>query len=158
MSIEVRPATAEDIREFIRWRYEPPYDTYDITDTAEEAVEHFSSSDANCHALVDDGTLIGYATFGHDAQVPGGDYDEDALDVGMGIHPDRIGRGRGVEFIEAAVTHARSVLGTDRLRVTIAEANGRALRAARRAGFVETARFTSVREVLGTNRFVILEC
>ncbi len=157
MPIDVRRATAEDICEFITWRYEPPFDTYDVTDTAEEAVEYFSSSEANCHALVDGGTLVGYATFGHDARVPGGDYDEEALDIGMGIRPDLIGKGRGADFIEAAVSHARSELGTDRLRVTISEANERALRAAQRAGFAEVGRFTSSREVLGTTGFVILE-
>ena len=158
MPIEVRPATADDVRRFIAWRYPIPYDHYDITDAPEEAVDYFLSPDVACHALTEAGALIGYATFGHDAQVPGGVYGNGSLDIGMGIDPALTGRGRGAEFIAAAVTHARSVLGAGRVRATIAAANQRALRAVQRAGFEETARFDSTREVLGTRQFVILEC
>jgi RimJ/RimL family protein N-acetyltransferase len=157
MPLELRPAIADDIRTFITWRYEPPHDVYDITDNPEEAVEYFLSSDVRCHAMVEKGELIGYATFGHDARVPGGTYDDEALDIGMGIDPELTGGGRGSEFVEAAVDHAGSVLGAGRLRVTIAQTNERALNAARQAGFNETARFTSTRQVLGTTGFKILE-
>ena len=157
MPLEVQPVTADHICQFVAWRYDPPYHVYDITDDVDKAVDYFLSPEVNCRVIVEDERLVGFCTFGHDAQVPGGDYSKEPLDIGMGIDPELTGRGRGREFVEAAIDHAARVLSADHLRVTIATPNQRAIRAWTANGFTETARFVSSREVLGTDRFVILE-
>lgn len=81
MTIKLRPATDRDVREFVAWRYEPPHDAYNITTDPDEAVEYFLGADIHCHTLIDGDVVVGYCTFGHDAQVPDGDYTADALDV-----------------------------------------------------------------------------
>ena len=39
--LTVRPVAEADIRDFATWRYEPPLDGYNITQTMDEAVEYF---------------------------------------------------------------------------------------------------------------------
>jgi len=157
MTLELRPATDEDVRGFAAWRHDPPYDIYDIGMESDEAVAYFLDPDVHCHTLVHRDDVVGYCTFGHDARVPGGDYDEDGLDIGLGIEPTLTGSGNGEHYVAAVVAHARASFDHRRLRVTIASGNERALRVWSGAGFVEVVRFVSPRTVMGTNEFVILE-
>lgn len=151
MTVEIRPVTEPDIREFITWRYEPPYDGYNITGDPDELIAYFLGSSVECHALVDDGELIGFCTFGSDAQVPGGDYFQNRLDIGLGIRPDLTGRGRGAGFVALVVDHA--LARQPSLRVTIADHNARAIRVWEANGFQRVQSFESPSEVMGTTRF-----
>jgi len=156
MTIKLRPATDRDVREFVAWRYEPPYDAYNITTDPTEAVEYFLGADIHCHTLVDGADVVGYSTFGRDAQVPGGDYTVDALDVGLGVKPSRTGSGDGHRCVAAVVNHATDVFNPPLLRVTIAAGNERARRVWANAGFTEVSRFPTDRELMGSREFVIL--
>ena len=74
------------------WRYAAPYDCYDMT-SADPA---FLADPGNgFFALVDDTGLIGFRSFGPDGQVPGGEYDDSALDTGGGLWPELTGQGKG---------------------------------------------------------------
>ena len=48
-----------------------------------------------------------HCSFGIDAQVPGGDYSAQALDVGLGLRPDHTGQGLGVTFLGAILAFAQ---------------------------------------------------
>ena len=39
--LSVRAVTETDVRDFVAWRYEPPFDGYNITQPVDEAVEYF---------------------------------------------------------------------------------------------------------------------
>ncbi|MEN8039920.1 MAG: GNAT family N-acetyltransferase [Actinomycetota bacterium] len=156
MAITLLPARPSDIRTFLAWRYEPPYDIYDITDDVDESIEYFLDPSVQCHVLVDDGELIGFCTFGPDGRIPGGSYDEDAIDIGLGMDPKRIGRGRGRDFVEAVADHAAALFPEVTQRVTIATWNDRALATWRGVGFLEVARFSVGDPIMGTRDFVIL--
>jgi RimJ/RimL family protein N-acetyltransferase len=153
----IRSVTEEDIRDFVTWHHEPPYDGYNITQPVDEAVEYFLQPSTNCHVIMSDDELAGFFTFGSDAQVPGGDYSAPGLDIGLGIKPSHTGGGRGRSFVEAVVRFARTTFEVDPLRVTIAVGNPRALRVWSNLGFVETQRFQSSETVMGSDAFVILE-
>lgn len=157
MIVDVRAVAEEDIRLFSEWRYEPPYDVYDITESPDEAVEYFLDPHVRCHSLVETGHLVGFVTFGSDGQVPGGDYTRDALDIGLGIDPALTGGGNGNRYINAAVAFARSTFSDQRMRVTIAANNVRAQRAWTSVGFHETGDFMAPNTVMGTKKFVVLE-
>ena len=95
MSPQFRPVSRSDVAEIVTWRYEPPYDVYDIDLPADEALVYLSGPDIRCHGILDDeGSLVGYCTFGPDARVPGGDYSKPAVDLGAAIRPDLTGVGR----------------------------------------------------------------
>ena len=157
MTVDVRAATEEDIRVFSAWKYEAPYDVYDVTDSSDEAVRYFLGADVRCHVLEESGAVVGFVTFGSDAHVPGGDYSREALDIGLGIDPELIGRGNGKRYIDAAVTFARSAFNDQRMRITIAANNVRAQRAWTSVGFLQTSDFFAPHTVMGTKKFVVLE-
>lgn len=153
--LEVRPVAADDVRDFARWRYDEPYDVYDLTDPVEELVAYFTSPEVRCHVVAHDGVVVAFCTFGADGRVPGGDYSSEALDIGLGVRPDWTGRGLGADVVAAVVSHART-LTAGPLRVTIARANARARRVWERNGFSEEATFRADRAVLGSRRFVVM--
>jgi RimJ/RimL family protein N-acetyltransferase len=125
--------TAARAAEVTTWRYQPPYDCYDMTDAdpgflADAASGYF--------ALVDDaGELIGFRSFGADGQVPGGRYDTSALDTGGGLRPDLTGRGLGRLAISTGLDFGQQRYAPVAFRVTVATFNGRALAVVAALGF-----------------------
>lgn len=149
LAITLRPLTPAQAREVVCWRYDPPYDIYNIVpnglDEADIAREVALLLDpaTRAHALLDPaGRLLGLATFGSDGQVPGGDYPAGALDMGISLRPDLTGRQLGRHFLQAMVDFASAHCPAPALRVTIAEFNRRALRLVQSAGFQPVATFT----------------
>ncbi len=156
MSLLVRPVTREEVLDFATWRYEPPYDVYDIAEDGADAIDYFLDPSVRCHVLVDDDRLVGFCTYGADARVPGGDYSTPALDIGLGIRPSLTGRGRGRRFVGAVCAHAASLDEAGPLRVTVAAWNDRARAVWSSAGFTERDRFTSDGSPMGSREWVIL--
>ncbi len=140
--------------EVVAWRYEPPYHIYNIPGEADEETVAFFTDPENGYWRVDDeqGKLAAFCCFGEDGRVPGGDYRTPALDIGLGIHPDRTGKGQGGMFVAAVCDFAQRSFKPPALRVTIAEWNKRAQRVWQRAGFESDGRFTAMR---GQLAFVI---
>ena len=153
---ELRPVTEDDVRTFATWRYPAPYDVYDIDEEPDTAVAYFLDPAVGCHVLLEEGELVGFCTFGHDARVPGGDYSLPALDIGMGIAPERTGQGRGGGYVAAVLEHARATNPNVPFRVTIAANNERALRVWQGAGFEAKEHFDTEKEMMGARRFVVL--
>lgn len=154
--IQVRPVTEVDVLEFVSWRYEPPYDPYNIESDPAEEVEYFLKPETNCRVLEEGGEVVGFFTVGRDAQVPGGNYEQDAIDIGLGVKPERTGRGEGHRFVEPVLSQVFAESDNPTLRVTIAASNLRAQKVWIRAGFTEDARFTTERELMGSTEFVVL--
>jgi [ribosomal protein S18]-alanine N-acetyltransferase len=123
-----------------RWRYPPPYDIYNDD---REVVDDpdLASAAGEQYAILERNELVGFCTFGTDARVPGGEYADGPLDIGMGMRPDLTGRGHGARYLAAVLDFARRELGETAMRATIAELNARALRMCERAGFRRSARF-----------------
>ncbi|MBV9579001.1 MAG: GNAT family N-acetyltransferase [Chloroflexi bacterium] len=125
--------------EICGWRYPEPYAEYDLGEGAIHTLldptnSYFGARDA-------EGALVGFCCFGPEAQVPGGTYDDSALDVGLGLRPDLSGKGAGAAFAQAVLA-----LGCDRFaaasfRVTIAAWNTRSLRMHEHLGFHRTSAF-----------------
>ncbi len=136
------PPDKSAAREIVQWRYEPPYDIYNLDDSS-ETINYLLDAQYNFHAIRDaNGDLAGFCSFGVDAQVPGGDYGADALDIGMGIRPDLTGQGHGSDFVAAALNFAQRKFNPDAFRVTIAAFNQRAQRVWEKNGFIPIETFT----------------
>ena len=130
--VQIVPMTATYAAEIVTWRYPAPYDCYDMTD-ADPAF--LASADSGFFALVDGTGLIGFRSFGPDGQVPGGVYDDSALDTGGGLRPDLTGQGRGREAIRTGLDFGWRQFGPEAFRVTIASFNIRARRVVAALGF-----------------------
>jgi RimJ/RimL family protein N-acetyltransferase len=130
-------------REFLQWKYEPPYEIYNY------APEHFEKNLAyhldpsnNIHSMYREGELIGYCSFGKDARVPGGDYSEEALDIGLMIKPELTGQGSGSNYVKDVIEFAKAQFNPQRSRVTILGTNLRAQRVWEKNGFQKVQEFT----------------
>jgi ribosomal-protein-alanine N-acetyltransferase len=143
MKVTFHPMDEASAREMCTWRYEPPYDFYNPEpDATDDCVRHLLAPDKAYYAITDEQeTLVGYCCFGPDARVPGGDYDDTALDIGLGMHPALTGQGRGHSFFAAIVDFAQLALAPRRLRVTVAAFNRRAIRVYQEAGFERVQTF-----------------
>ena len=139
----ISPLSPEYARCLIEWRYDPPYDLYDL------GPEHLSgllNPDYRYHQILDDqGQLTGFCCFGEDARVPGGKYgvgEPEVLDLGVGLKPELTGRGQGIDFVEAVLNFADDTFQPDFFRVTVADFNQRSMRTFLNLGFSIRHQFT----------------
>lgn len=124
-------------RTILSWCYDEPYALYNMAPgQIEESLQAFLDRHNAYHAITDEhGDLMAYCCFGPDAQVLGGDYNADALDVGIGVRPDLTGRGLGFTLLNAVLGFARRMFTPSMFRATVAEFNKRALRVCEKVGF-----------------------
>jgi [ribosomal protein S18]-alanine N-acetyltransferase len=136
--VAMTPAYAADI---VTWRYQAPYDTYDMTGADPDFLTDPASG---FFALVDAGGLIGFRSFGADGRVPGGAYDDSALDTGGGLRPELTGRGLGREAIATGLEFGQLRFDPPAFRVTVASFNLRAQRVVEALGFRPAGRFRAL--------------
>ena len=131
-------------RAIANWRYDGEYQMYTVKEEEIEATIQAYCQPKNHYFSVsteDTEMVLGYFCFGEEAKVPGGDYQVNALDVGMGIHPNYLSRGLGKCVLKIALEYARCLLRPSRFRATVAAFNERALRLCLGAGFKKRSSF-----------------
>lgn len=145
MQFRVTRMTATAARAIIHWRYAEPYALYNMGSSDEAAdVRYFLDVVNDYHAIHNElGELVGFCCFGREAQVPGGDYAADALDVGLGMRPDLTGQGLGPALLAAILEFAVHEIGPTRWRATVASFNTRSQRIFTKAGFQPVQTFLS---------------
>jgi len=154
-NVTFHPMDETSARTVLGWRYEEPYTLYNTDPSEVEENVQALLNPRNAYYTVTDeeGEIEAYCCFGPDAQVPGGDYSLDALDLGMGVRPDLTGRGRGHTYVSALLNFARRTFAPATFRVTVAEFNKRALRVWEKAGFQPLQTFQRERDGMA---FVVL--
>jgi GNAT superfamily N-acetyltransferase len=144
-----RPMDEDGALTLIGWRYEAPYDIYQLDPSPIElpTFVSFLVDPANRYYRIDSqrGELEAFCCVGDDAQVAGGDYSADALDLGLGVRPDLTGRGLGAGYAQALAGFASRRFAPSLLRVTIAGFNLRAQRVWEKIGFVQVQEFPAER-------------
>ncbi|ETK35011.1 hypothetical protein MPTA5024_16390 [Microbispora sp. ATCC PTA-5024] len=148
--VEIVDMTDEYAADIVTWRYPAPYDCYDLVGSDAGL---FTDPRNGYVALVDKGDLIGYRVFGPDGRVPGGEYDESALDTGGGLRPELTGRGLGKHAIATGLEYGAARFRPAAFRVTVAGFNIRAQRVLQGLGFVPNRTFTATTD---GRSFVIL--
>ena len=133
----ISPLSEENAREITTWQYDPPYDLYDL---GLEDMAGLLNPDYCYHQVMDPkGILVGFCCFGLDAQVPGGDYQQNesvVLDIGVGLRPDLTGQGRGTTFVGDILDYGYATYRPEVFRATIASFNQRSLTTFQMLGFV----------------------
>ena len=137
MSFSFRPLDENSALTILQWKYDPPYDIYNLaSDDPENMLRYLLDPQNAFYGMYrPQGHLEAFCSFGTDAQVPGGDYSTPAVDIGLGVCPDLTGQGHGSDYVNAVIQFASSTYRPDMLRVTIAAFNRRALRVWEKAGF-----------------------
>jgi len=144
------PVDEKSAREFLKWKYDPPYEIYNYNpDHFEKDLAYHLDPKNNLSSMYKENELIGYCSFGRDAQVPGGDYSEEALDIGLMIKPSLTGRGMGTGHVRDVIQHASAKYQPRKLRVTILETNKRAMLVWEKNGFQRVQAFARESDKLG---------
>jgi [ribosomal protein S18]-alanine N-acetyltransferase len=99
------------------------------------------------------GMFISYYCHGAEARVAGGDYSEEALDIGAWMRPELTGRELGPAVINSGMEYGAQRFGASRRQATVAVFNERAIRACVRVGLVVVGGFKRSDDGTG---FVIL--
>ena len=142
-SIQIASLTRAHAEDMATWRYEPPYDVYDMTCADPDEL---LDPTAGFHAVLAGESLIGFRSFGPDGRVPGWDYDDSALDTGGGLRPSLTGQGLGRSVISAGLEFGRAQLAPAAFRVTVASFNARARRTVESLGFEHVGSFAAARD------------
>ena len=148
--IQIAPITAGHAADILTWRYPAPYDCYDA---AGGDPGHYLDPANGFFAVLSGGELIGFRSFGPDGRVPGGAYDESALDTGGGLRPELTGQGLGRPVIAAGLDFGQRRFAPAAFRVTVAIFNTRALRVVTSLGFQPAGSFSATTD---GRRFEIL--
>jgi hypothetical protein len=82
VELVIRPFGPDDGALVAAWRYPPPYDIYDADSAIVDDPAAATSSEGH-YAVLEAGEVIGFFAFGVEARVPGGDYLDGPLDVGL---------------------------------------------------------------------------
>jgi len=134
--------TMAEAKEITTWKYPEEYAFYNFDDSLEALQELV---DGTYYAVRDEaGQLMGFFCFGQNAQVPEGQsqklYEgENVLDIGLGLKPELTGKGMGQSFLQAGMEFAKRNFNPEKLRLTVAVFNIRAVKVYSRMGFQETA-------------------
>jgi RimJ/RimL family protein N-acetyltransferase len=148
--ILIAPMTAEYAADILSWRYPAPYDYYNVVGGDPG---YYLDPANEVYAVLSGGELIGFRSFGPDGRVPGGAYDDSALDTGGGLRPALTGRGLGRSVIAAGLEFGRQRFTPEAFRVTVASFNTRALRVVTSLGFQPVSSFAATTD---GRRFEIL--
>ncbi len=145
------------------WRYEAPYDTYNISDNAEEEADSNEMLDTRSPYYAvrnEQGELIGYFCYGTAAQPfgssePGLYTDDHAIVIGLGLRPDFTGKGLGPTFVEAGLDFAWQQFAPRTFLLYVMTFNQRAIHAYEKVGFAHVRRYMQ-HNIHGTHEFLIM--
>lgn len=131
----------EEAQEIVKWRYGSPYSRYDMSDDVEDIQELMDGTYFSAKNLENE--LIGFFCFGLNAQINAINKqavysDQSALDIGLGLRPDLTGQGKGEDFLMAGIQFAEKHYTFQKLRLSVAAFNKRAISLYEKVGFVIT--------------------
>ena len=132
------PMSDGQARAVAAWRYEAPYDFYDMANDPEGLEELLGPPERRegYYAVLSGDELVGFFCYGPGGQLPGYDYPDDgSVDVGLGLRPDLTGKGLGFEFVRAGLEFGRHRFSPAGFRLFVATFNERAIQIYERAGF-----------------------
>lgn len=128
-----------------RWKYDGEYAFYDMTADPEDYAEITSPElrGDRYFSVFDNGVLIGF-------------FCVDQGELGLGLRPDLTGQGRGSAFLAEILDFVRENYKLEKLRLSVASFNQRAVKTYKRAGAVETG-FAEVPTNGGIYEFTLME-
>ncbi|MGN7478285.1 GNAT family N-acetyltransferase [Solibacillus silvestris] len=143
MKLFMKKMNREMAVNILTWKYDKPYDFYN-NELTEEAMQEIL--DGSYYALIDeDKELIGFFCVGENAKVPVGKrfgvYNEDLIDIGIGMNPNLTGKGNGSGFCAYIIKTVEEKHNSKTIRLTVAKFNHRAIHLYKKLGFVSENEF-----------------
>jgi ribosomal-protein-alanine N-acetyltransferase len=141
LELRIEPASDDLYLRLREWRYPPPYDFYDgDVDPPLNPERYFVALDRESE-------LVGFYYF--EDKPPD-------LDYGLGLRPDLVGQGLGLDFFNVGLAFARERYEPRRVYLHVAEFNERARRVYQRAGFEVVSRHVRSFERFGDVPFLTM--
>ncbi|GLV54853.1 N-acetyltransferase [Dictyobacter sp. S3.2.2.5] len=162
MTFKFVPMTEQDVRLIAQWRYEEPYDIYNMVDAdVDDALAEMLDPRSPHYTVRDEEEqLIGFASFGTSALVWSSTtpaiYDEDqkTIAIGLGMRPDLTGQGLGTAFVTAILEFARERFAPEQVRLFVLPFNQRAIRLYEKVGFKRSGSYIQKSERYGEREFI----
>jgi len=163
MPYSFRLMTEADADIISEWRYEAPYDTYNMSDNPEEEAgsDEMLERRSPYYAVRDErDELIGFFCYGTAGQPfgtaePGLYTDDRSIVLGLGLRPDLTGKGLGPSFVEAGLDFARQQFAPRAFLLYVMAFNQRAIRVYEKAGFSHI-RVYMQQNIHGTHEFLVM--
>ncbi|KRG11941.1 GNAT family N-acetyltransferase [Lederbergia galactosidilytica] len=142
--MQIRNMNENYAREIMHWKYEAPYELYNLDGDDEELQEllHY-------FCVLENDELIGFFCTGSFAQVHSGHeagaypHMNEVVDIGLGLKPEWTGQGFGREFLSFILQHLQRQQNPKAFRLTVAGFNERAMKVYRHLGFKAVTLFTA---------------
>ncbi|MDQ4088761.1 MAG: hypothetical protein M3163_00400 [Actinomycetota bacterium] len=126
--MEIRRFTPEEAVVAASWRYPGVLAIYDGDPSAWQTFLVRSESGHGYYAIVDEGELVGFCSFGPEGRVVGQPAEiQGLLDVGGGIRPDLVGQGLGAVGLPAVLAFGRQRFSPPGFLTAIASFNRRSI-------------------------------
>ncbi len=110
------------------WHYEGDYSFYDIAADKEDLAEFLDREERgdNYFIVEKNNDEIGFFCF---------ENENDTVDIGLGMKPGFTGKGNGLAFVEAGLSFAISEYNPEKITLSVAIFNKRAIKVYMEAGF-----------------------
>ena len=117
------------------WHYDAEYAFYDIEADNEDLVEFLEPQKRgdSYFFVTKNNDAIGFFTFNN--------VGKNTIDIGLGMKPNLTGNGDGMEFVEAGLEFAKSKFTPEKITLSVATFNRRAIKIYRKIGFKEVDTF-----------------
>ncbi|MGP4106430.1 GNAT family N-acetyltransferase [Virgibacillus sp. L01] len=123
---------AEDIA--YNWHYDGIYSFYDMEADEEDLAAFLDANKRNyTYVVTKDSEVVGFFSFNRT--------ENNTIDIGLGMRPDLTGGGSGSEFIKAGMEFAKSTYSPDKITLSVATFNQRAIKVYRKIGFKDVETF-----------------
>lgn len=118
---------AQDIT--FNWHYDGEYSFYDMEADKEDLDEFLDPGKRgnSMYAVINNNELIGFFSVKKEK--------EKTFDIGLGMRPDLTGRGKGLEFLKASIEFVENEYKPEKITLSVATFNQRAIKVYRKFGF-----------------------
>lgn len=124
---------AEDIA--FNWHYDGEYSFYDMEADKEDLDEFLNPEERgnSTYAVTEENELVAFFSISRVA--------DGTFDIGLGMRPDLTGKGNGLEFLRAGINFIQTEYKPEKITLSVATFNQRAIKLYRKVGFKDVETF-----------------
>ncbi|WP_054941128.1 GNAT family N-acetyltransferase [Paenibacillus ihuae] len=119
----------------LNWHYDGEYSFYDMEADEEDLAEFLNPEERgnSTFAVTKENELVAFFSFSQLA--------DRTFDIGLGMRPDLTGKGNGIEFLRAGINFIQSEFKPDKITLSVATFNLRAIKLYSKIGFKDLETF-----------------
>lgn len=117
------------------WHYDDEYSFYNMEDDEEDLEEFLNPQERgnSTFAVTEANELVAFFSYSKVA--------DRTFDIGLGMRPDLTGKGNGIEFLRAVINFINAEVNPEKITLSVAIFNQRAIKLYRNIGFIDVNTF-----------------